>query len=413
MLHTIRQNIIRKRHALASLSYLSLNNVVASLIGFFSVLILANALSTNEYGNYKYVFSVVGLLGTLSLTGGFRTMVIQSVSRGHDGVVKHLAKSNLRLSIPMLVATLALSAYYHTTGNDFLAITLPIVAVASIFTNNATIVFSYLNGRKDFSGLLRYQSITSLVSLCVLVGIVSLSRNLIVIIFGTSVALVLSSLLSLYLVQKRHVRNETLDTQVLKYGKHINFLNVLSTILQNIDSILIFHFLGSESLALYAMATPFVDRILAFFKASYFFALPKFTEQGPTQARRLLFQRSAYAFLIGIGVVGVYALVAPIIFHVFFPKYIASIPLSLLFALNIPLVALNMLPSAYIDSLIEIKNKYILYAGNFVIRISSLFIFLHLFGVAGVIYSELVTRIAILGITIVLIEKYQKKVHTN
>ncbi len=399
----------KKKHALTSLSFLSLGSTVASIAGFATVVILSNVLDKNEYGNYKYAYSVIGLLGALSFTGGFRTMVIQSVSRGYDGIVAYLAKRNFLLNVPMLVGALSISGYYLFKGNTLIATSVCIVAISTSFATHAVIASAYLNGRHAYRELLHYQIGISAFNLLVLVLTVLLTKDIIWIIAGTSASTMLTSLFFLFHVRRKKIRNDTIDTQILHYGKHLNILNISSTILNNIDSILIFQLLGSHSLALYALATPFVDRILGFLKTSYFFALPKFTELGPKRARALLYKRSLIAFVVGLGIMGMYYLVAPLFFKLFFPKYLESISLSLIFAFNIPLVALSILPSAYLDSLIEIKNKYILHACTFTTRMVSLLFFIHLFGIPGVIFSELFTRCVSISVIVFLIERYGKK----
>lgn len=405
----IHHVVTRKKHALTSLSFLSLGSTVASIAGFITVVILSNVLDQNEYGNYKYAYSVIGLLGALSFTGGFRTMVIQSVSRGYDGIVAYLTKRNILLNLPMLLGALGIGGYYLIKENTLIASAVCIVAVSTSFATHAVIASAYLNGRHAYRELLQYQVGISLVNLAALILTVLITNNVIWIIAGTSTSALITSVLFLVHVRRRKIRNETLDTQILHYGKHLNVLNISSTILNNIDSVLIFQLLGSHSLALYALATPFVDRILGFLKTSYFFALPKFTELGPRRARALLYKRSLIAFIIGLGIMGMYYVVAPLFFKLFFPKYLESISLSLIFALNIPLVAISILPSAYLDSLIEIKNKYILHVCTFTTRIVSLLFFIHLFGIPGVIFSELFTRCVSISVIVLLIERHQKK----
>jgi O-antigen/teichoic acid export membrane protein len=307
----------------------------------------------------------------------------------------------------MLLGSIGVASYYYSKDNLVIATSITILALCSVLINKGLIATAYLNGRQEFKKLFLYQITVSTLSICAIVASVSLSESIVVIIVSSSIVLALFSIATLAYI-RRLLRNNTVNAEILSYGKHLNFLNMLSTILQNIDSILIFQLLGSHSLALYAMATPIIDRILGVFKTSYFFALPKFTEIGPRRARLSLYKRSFIAFLCGLIVVGVYILLAPIFFQIFFPKYLEAISLSIIFSLNIPLVAATVLPTAYVDSLVEIRNKYILHSIGFSVRITSLIACIYVFGLYGVIFSELLTRTIILCIMVVLIEKTQK-----
>lgn len=402
----IYRSVTKRKHTLQGLSFLSLSNIVTSFTGLFSVVVLANLLNSNEYGTYKYIFSVVGILSALSFTGGYRNMIIQSVAKGLDGVVQHLYKINPLFNLPMIVGACLISIYYLYKGNTTLGFSIPIVAIGYIFSSTLIITYSYLNGRKEYKDLFFLQSAISVASVLLLTITVFVTKNIALIFLSSVIGSGIMSTISYYYIKRSRLRNNTFHEKMLQYGKHLSIMNIGSTLLIHIDSFLIFSFLGSHELALYALATPFVDRIIGFFKTSYFFVLPKFTEMGPEKAALLLYKRSFMGLAVGLAVSGIYYLIAPTFFSIFFPKYIDSIQLSVLFSLSIPLVAFSTLPTAFVDSLIEIKIKYILFAVNFVTRITTLFLFIHTFGVAGVIISELVSRVVTTIALFYVIEKH-------
>ncbi len=408
ILETIRYEYAKKKQSLSHLSFFSLGTLIMTFGGFISVVILANNLSVNDYGNYKYVFSMIGILGALSFTGGFRNTVIQSTAKGMDGIVRYLFKMNLSLSFPMLLGGVVVGCYYLINNNEFLGYSIIIATTCSVIGNNGIIAYGYLNGRKLYGQLLKLQSIQSIINILVLFTITLLTKNLLIII-ATSVISTAGILTAFYYyVEKKLLRNKETDTSIIKYGKHLNILSVITTVMMNIDSILIFKIIGSQGLALYALATPFVDRIIGFLKGTYFFALPKFTEQGHTSARVHLYKRSLIGLFLGTAVFGVYYLASPILFKIFFPNYLEAINLSRLFALNIPVIALSILSDAFLDSLAEIKYKYIVKATTTSFRIVLMLLLIFPFGIAGVIWSELLARLAGTVATVILIERYMK-----
>ncbi len=409
ILDTIRYEYAKKKQSLGHLSFFSLGNLIMTFGGFFSVVILANALSANDYGNYKYVFSIVGTLGALSFTGGFRNTVIQSTAKGMDGIVRYLFKTNLSLSLPMLLGGVAVGCYYFINNNEFLGYAIILATTGSVIGNNGIIAYGYLNGRKLYGQLLTLQSIQSAINVFVLFSITLVTNNVLVIVATSVISTAWILTAFYYYVEKKLLRNKETDTSIITYGKHLNILSVITTVMMNIDSILIFKIIGSQGLALYALATPFVDRIIGFLKGAYFFALPKFTEQGHAGARVHLYTRSLIGLFLGTVVFGVYYVASPILFKIFFPNYLEVINLSRLTALNIPIIAFSILPDAFLDSLAEIKYKYIVKATTTFFRIVLMLLLIFPFGIAGVICSELLARLAGSSMTIILIERYIKR----
>jgi len=404
----IQREYLKKRQSMQQLTFLSLGNVSASIGGFVIVILLANILDQNDYGNYKYVFSLVGILSVLSLTGGFRNITLQATAQGYDGFLRYLFKRNLLLSLPMLIGGGGVSVYYFIHDNNFLGSAIGIATITTIIGNMGVLAHAYVNGRKKYKEIFYIQTIQTTLSAVALITITQFRDDLLSIFITSVTTSALTSVLLFLYVQKMYVRNNEIDDKLLKYGKHLNVLSIISTIMMHIDSILIFKIIGSQGLALYAIATPFVDRIIGFFKSSYYFALPKYSEMGSHRARIHLYKRSLLAFLLGWVIFGIYYLLAPIIFSIFFPKYPESINLSILFALNIPLVAISILPEAFLDSLIEARNKYIVKAVTTFVRLVTMLLFIYPFGIAGVILSELIARAASLVTILILINKSQK-----
>ncbi len=409
MINALREGVRKKRQHIIHFSFFSLGTAVMTLGGFLSVVILANTISATDYGNYKYIFSVVGLLGVLGFTGGFRNMIIQSVAQGLDGIFVSLLRSNLLLSIPMLLGGIGVGCYYIIHDNELLGYSIMIATLGSILGNNGILAYAYLNGRKLYTKLFKFQAIQSAVNVVALVSVTLLTENLFIIILTQVSTTAILLTVFYYFIKKTMLRNEDVSTSITTYGKHLNILSVITTLMMNIDSVLIFKIIGSHGLATYALATPFVDRITGLLKGTYFFALPSFTSQGHTRARIRLYKRSLLGLFVGFIIFLIYYFTAPILFKFFFPSYTEAIQLSRLFALNIPLIALSILPDAFLDSMAEVKSKYIVKATTTSFRIVLLLLFIYPFGIVGVIWSELIARLAGLVMTIILIERYMKR----
>lgn len=403
MITHIKKKFFLHKSAIAGVSFLSLGNIFTAIVGLLITIVLANHISVNDFGNYKYVYSIVGILGIFNLTGGYRNVVLQTASRGMDGAALHIHNKKFILGAPMIVSSIILSIYYFYNDNYFLSLSILIISICTLFYTDGLISSSYLNGKKEYKKLFFITASVSLVNIISIFVAIYLKKNLLTIISINTVSIALVSVASFYYVKNNFFTNTQIDKKILHYGKHLNILGVLSTIMQYIDSVLIFSLLGSQSLAIFAIATPFVDRIMGFFKILYFYFLPKYTEHGSIKSKSGLYKRSFYLFIFGILIYGIYFAIAPFIIPLLFPKYSESIGLSLLFALNIPFFAASILPSAYLDSLIEVRKKYIIQSINFIVRITTIFIFIKLYGVVGVIWSEILTRIISICAVLIII----------
>lgn len=406
--HKITDFFLTKKHTLKQVGYLYFGGLATGIGGFITVIILANTMSPNDYGNYKYIFSVVGMLSVLSFVGGFRNTTVQSAAKHLDGIVPYLFKQNILLSLPMLIGGFGVGAYYIFKGVAFLGYPIMVGTICSIISNNGIIAYGYLNGRRLYSQLFVLQVLQTVINVAVIFITVLFTKDLstIFIINVVSGAVVFSAFL--LHIKKHLLRNNDVDKKILFYGKHLNAISVMTTIMMNIDSILIFKVIGSQGLALYALATPFVDKIVSFTTATYYFVLPKFAAQQIHEARAHLIRRSLISFSFGLLIYMIYYFTAPILFSLFFPRYIDSIPLTRLFALNIPITALLIFPDALLDSLVEVKNKYIAKTTISIIRIVFMLCLVFPFGVTGVIYSELFARFCGFIVIMILITRYTK-----
>ena len=68
-------------------SWLSLSQGIAMLAGFFISIAFANLFPKESFGTYKFILSMVAILGVFSFTG-LSTSVVQSVARGFGGSLR-------------------------------------------------------------------------------------------------------------------------------------------------------------------------------------------------------------------------------------------------------------------------------------------------------------------------------------
>ena len=91
--------------------------------------------------------SLIGILGVLNLTGGFRNITIQSAAQGFAGILNYLRKRNFMLSLPMLIASFVIGLYYFVRDDYFLGYGILLGAITSTLGNSWGVILSELIAR--------------------------------------------------------------------------------------------------------------------------------------------------------------------------------------------------------------------------------------------------------------------------
>ncbi len=387
-------------------SLLFINQVVSALAMLALAVVFANLVPKEVYGQYKYILSLAGLLTTFSLTG-LAISVVQSVAEGNHGEMPIAFRASLKGSIPMAIVGFLSGAYYFVHGNHTLGLSLLITAIALPFWNASLLYQSFLNGIRDFFSLTTYAIARTVFPIPFLIGIVLITHNVVAIIFTYYTT---NALISLYLylrTLKRYPATVLTGGESIRFGTHLSIMGILGGLAEQIDSILVFHYLGAAELALYTFATALPEQIRGVLKNSYSLMLPKLSARSVTETKTALPRRLLQVTFLTVSAVVAYALVAPIIFHAFFPKYIEAIPYSQIYAIMIIFSTAGIIP---MTSLQVTKNHPRLYVYNVIAQIGTigiLFTGIMLGGFMGMIISRIVSEAFKLIVVIVLFATYK------
>ena len=129
--------------------WFTLAQTVVSLSSFFLAVAFAHFVTKEAYGQYKYILSIVGLLGAFTLSG-LPSAVLRSVSNGHDGTLVYAFWQNLKWNVLFFIVALALSTYYFINGNSTLGISFLVVGSLWPIFQSTNLYNSYLLAKKDF-----------------------------------------------------------------------------------------------------------------------------------------------------------------------------------------------------------------------------------------------------------------------
>jgi len=382
---------------------------ISSLFSLVLVFFLANYLSKETYGTYKYVMSLVGALGFLTLSG-MGTAITQAVSKGHDGILNYAVKIQLKWSILFFVAATSLGGYYLVNGNNVVGLSILIIGVSFPIIDSFNAFGPFLSGKKEFKRLALWSIATNVIYTSFIIVAILLGKTVISLVVAYSFSNLLTTIilykrtLKIY-EQKKHPSGEK---ELFKYGLNLSLVNILATLSQYIDKLVVFHFLGAIQLAIYGIALAIPERIRGYTKSLNSITLPKLSEKNIADIRPVFYRRVIQSMIIGLFISIIYVVASPLVFKLFLPQYLESTKYSQIISLSL---ILNM-PLSYIGSVFRSQKMlsiiFISSTSYHASRIILFIIFGSLWGIWGVIYGSLLAYGAGLLFYIFLWEIEQK-----
>jgi len=372
--------------------WMTTSSVVVSSLSFLLAISFAHFLTKETYGEYKFVLAIAGILGTFALTG-LGSAVMRSVGRGFEGTLHYAFWTNIRWSALSFLGALVLSIYYFAHGNSSLGLAILVVGSFSPFLSSTNLYSAYLTAKKDFRRhAIYFDIIGNLVPYTALFATMLLTDSplwLILVYFSSNTLIGI-------ILYKRTVKiyqpGPTVDTESLGYSKHLSLMNILSGLANNIDQILVFHYIGAAELAIYNFATAIPDQTKGPLKGLNKLIFPKFVVREDHEIRTGMRNKFLWLLVLSIVLVLAYILAAPYIFSIFFPKYMGSVLYSQIFSisfLSIPFSPANV----YLAAKKKVKEQYMVYSLTSIVQIIAVFFGIFFWGLLGLIVARVITRI--------------------
>lgn len=382
--------------------WLFFGQATAALFSLLLAIAFANLIEPEKYGNYKYVLSLAGIIGALTLTG-LGTAVTRAVARGHEGTLRHAYKLSLLWSAGMVLVSAAGGAYYLWNGNIFLGLSLFAIGAASPIVSAASLYRPFLIGKRDFKRASLYGLIQGAVPTFAVLTALLLKAPLFVLVLSYFAA----NAVTVWFLFERTARltnNKEVDEITDHLGKHLSVIGLLSTIGGKLDSILIFQFLGGTELAIFSLATTLPDSIRGSLKHIASLATPKFAQKTKEEMKAAIWSKMKIIFLATLAIVVAYVTLAPYLFAWLFPLYQESVIYSQVYAFSL-LISL-VLASAYWDAQAAVKERYILNIIVNIATVGSSLIGVLFFGLWGAILARIFAKAVSIGLTMYLINRH-------
>lgn len=371
--------------------WLTLGNAIAALSGFLLSLCFANLLPKEVYGEYRYVLSIAALMSIATLQG-MSTAVTRAIAQGLEGVLLPALRIKIRWGLWGAAASLALAGYYFFYNNFSLTTSFLVVAAFLPLMDSFSLFSHYLNGKKDFKNLTKYNAVIQLLSIGTMIATLLITNKLFFILIAYFVSNTLLRFIFLKIILRRIPANAPNDQETLSYGKHLSLLAVLSTIVKSVDQIIIFHFVGTAALAAYSIAAAPVKELQGLIRNINPLSMPKLAEKEFSDIQKTLPLKTLKFFALIALMVGGYIVLVPFFYHFFYPQYPESIKYSQWFSLNLlfyPFILFNTALTAHAKQ----KEIYQATISSSVFYLAALFILTYLYGLTGVIAAVLLNSL--------------------
>ena len=384
--------------------WLSVGQVINTASAFLLALAFSHLVSKDSYGTYKYILSLAGIIGSLSLSG-MKTALTQSVSKGFDGSLRYSFWLQIKWSLPASLLSFVGAAYYFFNQNKTLAFGLIAIGIFTPIINGATSYSSFLNGKKLFKFGTIYGIVRSLIPVITLLITILFTENVTFLVFVYFFSITVSLIIG-YFWTLKHSANEAVDPELATFSKHLSAISIVKTIANRIDSVFIFHYLGPVELATYSFAAAIPEQVMTILGNIYTLALPKFAEAEDLIAlKKSIYQKMKTATLYLLPISLLYALLCPFVYKWFFPQYISSIYYSQIFAVIILIATVSQILGAFQDSQKTLSDKYLSSSIAAVVRIGFTWLFVIFYGIIGVILAEILARLTYFFVSLWLLKK--------
>lgn len=366
-------------------------------------IVYAHFLPKDVYGIYRYILSVVTILSIATLPG-VNTAFIQSIARGQFESLSAALRLKFTWGIWASFGAMVIALYYALQGNQAYALMFMISAVALPIVESLTVYDSILQGKHDFRTSAIYGFVVSFITSASLIfaALVKPSAPMLVAVYFASQFIA-------RLIVFRWTRSRYKDIlpiiskEMTTYGKHLTVMKILAVISDQLDKILVYHYLGPVQLAIYSFATIPVDKLKGLFRSIALVLLPHYSR---TDRKHVALGRSTLMFTMALTVATLaYIVAAPHLFALLFPAYEESLPYTWLYAPS--LILASWVPNIFLTAYSAIREKYILSAALSTIKIVLLLVGGYFYGIVGIICAMLFASLSNLTLSYYLARQIQ------
>jgi len=330
------------RYVVTNGGWLLFGQIILAILGFALTVAFANLLPQQEYGVYKFIIAAGGLLAAFRLNG-LRLAVTQAVARGAHGTTRRALQIATRWNSLVVLASVLVAAYYYFSGNNVLAIGILLVGTYNAIIGTLRVYRGQLAGTEQFqTGTIHDIVTTTLATGGIFFALLHTDNVLILITAGIVLPLLAITWFAWNTIRQIDTKAESSDS-ALTFGKHMSAQNFLLNVGAHLDKVILFQWLGSVQLAIYAFALLMPDHVGGLFKSVMGIIVPKFAQKSRTDMRRSIRRKLWQLTALMMVPTVAYIFIAPYLFSWLFPVYTESVWYS-----QILILGLLCLPASHL-----------------------------------------------------------------
>lgn len=312
--------------------WLMVSYVIQVSLGVITTIALANLLPKESLGTYQFILSIAAILSVITLSG-LGTAITRAVAQGHDGVLRSGVRTKLKWSIGIVLASGVTALYYYINDNTLLAYSFLIVGIFAPFIESFKLYNNFLYGKEAFKDNVVLGAWRKPLPLIATLTTIYFTDDVLTLIFVYFLSHAISYLAVYAAVIRKYNPPKQSHSETITLSKHLSVLRIVSMVGSHIDKILIWHFLGAASVAIFSIAQLGTKYSGGFLNTLSALVLPKVSKRDlPTLQQTLPRKVWLFTVLMAAGA-GVYIAIAPFVFPLLFPQHLPppGVTLSRLF----------------------------------------------------------------------------------
>ena len=359
-------------------------------IGFVAMVAFANWLPKKSYGTYQFVIAGLVLLSIFTLAE-LNTALVKSIAQKKEGTLQLAVRKKMKWGLVGSFLSLGLAAWYFLQENDLLATAFLLGALFIPFKETFRIFIHFWLGRKKFDLQAKYDLISTTLNAALLIPTIYLTNNVLIIIAVFLASHTFFNWLFYRRTLKQIINNEE-DKSAISFGKNLTLINALQTAAEYIDKIIIWKFLGAIPVAIYSFAQLPIQKVRDMLPIVPL-ALPKLGENKIDENRKNgVISKFLRLFGFTIPAAVILALVAPLLYRLFFPQYLES---AMYFQALSGIIAISpfLLLTAALTAETKKKALYVTNTGAPFLKIILFFVLIPHFGIWGIVAAILIAEL--------------------
>ena len=356
--------------------------------GLILSLLLANLIQKDVYGGYQYLLALVSFFGVFAVPG-MGTAIVRALAHNRPGTYAQALRAIITWSIIGSIGLLILAIYNVITKQAALNPSLLALAIIFPLLNIApTWRYVYL-GKEKYATISKITFLMEGLTFFTTIIAIYFFPEIHWLLLGSLGVNVIASLVVISPLLRESIESHKKSDDDIVYGKNLSISYGVVTASGFIDKILIGHFLGFTDVALYSVALMIPEQLRSILSVSNTVLLPHFSKSKNTATTKMTILRMMGWACFGLTVcTGIYILVSPFIFRIFFPNYVNAIHYNQVLAIGIIFVPLQVLDSFFRGQRSEhmiLRSTTATSIGSFILAI----ILIPFFGLWGAVITRI------------------------